>query len=517
MKKSLLFLVIIGFVAFIGCKKQETAEKSKINWFQGEMTEALAQAKKEDRPLFVYWGAAWCPPCNVLKATVFKDSSFVESTKKFISVYLDGDTEQAQEWGEKLFAAGYPTLMILNSQGKEVVRLSGGGTPQDVADAMNSAYDNVHPIDELVEKVLAQNPDEVSEKTWKLLAGYSWSQAKQYKDKINWIETYKKLEKRIPKKYSREKNEFFLTYLLALTDKEEKKKLSQKEIKALYKKFTPFLDNEELFRNSYMAMAYYPKDLAELFFAEDSEERQGFIKKYKAAMAKERGRKEKGSNEHLIGFYPLLSFAKLSGEGLAVLDKDMLKKEMLEALAAVKNPYQRVFVSSKASYILNEAGFYKEAKETLLDDIKKSKTPYYSMSTLAGIEKKKGNKKEALKWSEKAYNYSKGHATRLEWGSSYLRSMIKLAPTESDRILREVQKYYATHLKLPDAFMGRNGRVLKGLAKSLKKWQEEQKNKEINKKMSFLKSKWLGECKKSSKIRTENYRGSCVKYFEKFI
>ena len=58
-----------------------------------------------NKPLFLYWGAVWCPPCNQIKKTIFTRREFQEKMKLFLPVYLDGDTKSAQIWGEKLKAS----------------------------------------------------------------------------------------------------------------------------------------------------------------------------------------------------------------------------------------------------------------------------------------------------------------------------------------------------------------------------------------------------------------------------
>ena len=45
-----------------------------------EVDAAFALAKSESKPVFVYWGAKWCPPCNQVKATLFNRQDFIERT-----------------------------------------------------------------------------------------------------------------------------------------------------------------------------------------------------------------------------------------------------------------------------------------------------------------------------------------------------------------------------------------------------------------------------------------------------
>ena len=58
--------------------------------------------------------------CHAISATVFKSPEFLERSKLFVPVYLDGDTENAQAYGEKFSVRGYPTMIVFDSdiQGK---------------------------------------------------------------------------------------------------------------------------------------------------------------------------------------------------------------------------------------------------------------------------------------------------------------------------------------------------------------------------------------------------------------
>lgn len=89
--------------------------------------------------MLLYWGAVWCPPCNRLKSTTFKDPAFIAQAQQFIAVHLDGDLEEAQAAGERFAVKGYPTIIMLRPDGTEITRLIGDTTTAQLIDSLHTA------------------------------------------------------------------------------------------------------------------------------------------------------------------------------------------------------------------------------------------------------------------------------------------------------------------------------------------------------------------------------------------
>ena len=117
-----------------------------IEWHQGDVQSAFDRAEREDKPLFLYWGAVWCPPCNQVKKTIFSQREFIEKTRLFVPVYLDGDTESAQIWADVLDISGYPTMLVLSPQGRELLRLPTGLQIEAFNNVLDDALAQMVPI-----------------------------------------------------------------------------------------------------------------------------------------------------------------------------------------------------------------------------------------------------------------------------------------------------------------------------------------------------------------------------------
>ena len=153
MQLRIYTFVVAAILALPGLQQSRTlppaGQSHEIAWRQGDVADAFAEAKERGKPVLLYWGASWCPPCAQMKASVFKDPRFIAETEKFAPVYLDGDTEGAQRWAERFATAGYPTLIVLRPDGTEVTRINGASTAAELLALMRTAADRTSSIESL--------------------------------------------------------------------------------------------------------------------------------------------------------------------------------------------------------------------------------------------------------------------------------------------------------------------------------------------------------------------------------
>ncbi len=156
--------------------------ESGIAWREAatdaEVDAAFAAARAERKPVFVYWGAKWCPPCNQVKATLFNRQDFIERSRAFVPVYVDGDSPGAQKIGARFHVRGYPTMVLFNADGKEVTRLPGEVEPARYTEVLTLGMNAARPVRDVLADALA-HPATLGPNDWRLLAFYSWDTDEQ--------------------------------------------------------------------------------------------------------------------------------------------------------------------------------------------------------------------------------------------------------------------------------------------------------------------------------------------------
>jgi hypothetical protein len=160
-----------------------------------------------------------------------------------------------------------------------------------------------------------------------------------------------------------------------------------------------------------------------------------------------------------------------------------IQKRVVSIDKQTTDGYERQSVVNAAAHILTDAGLLDASDELLKAELKRSHSPYYFMSTLGSNAKKRGDKVAAVNWYEQAYNASKGPATRLQWGVSYVTNLVEMSPAEDARIEKAVQNVLVEVGGVENAFYERNRNYLEKMGKKLTEWNTDGKHQVALKKM----------------------------------
>jgi thiol:disulfide interchange protein len=145
---------------------------SEVQWLdvtgEGDVDKAFAAARAQKKPVLLYWGARWCPPCNQLKATLFNRQDFIERSRSVVAVHLDGDIPAAQKLGTRFKVRGYPTMILFSPDGSELTRLPGEADAAQVLQVLQLGMASGRPIKAVLADARAGKALPAAE--WRLLA-----------------------------------------------------------------------------------------------------------------------------------------------------------------------------------------------------------------------------------------------------------------------------------------------------------------------------------------------------------
>jgi protein disulfide-isomerase len=423
----------------------EVAAASEIAWRHGDVDDALAEAMEAGKPVILYWGAVWCPPCNQMKAGLFKDPTFIAETENFVPVYLDGDTEGAQRWGERFGISGYPTVIILQPDGTEITRIASATMAEDLPELLQVAAGRTTSIETLLAK--AENDTaNLTDEDWKILGGFDWmNDPKHFADLAKAGTLLGRLAESAPDPVLQRR--FGLLNLAVEADAEEGLTAAQRE--KVERILTPMLaDAKEVKANRQEIMYYAPELVAALPEGATRDElADALVAAGEAIFADER----LSMTDRVDALTIDITLAKAEG-GVPAEVLAKVRERARWADANAKDKVTRQSVIDDAAYLLKDAGDIAGGRKLLLAELERSDQPYYYMSSLADFAEEEGRNAEAIDWARKAYEASEGPATRVQWAISWSNYVIRLAPQDKPAVEQAAEAVLAELGKTQDYY-----------------------------------------------------------------
>lgn len=437
-----------------------------------DIERAFSQARAEKKPVLLYWGAQWCPPCNQLKATLFNRADFIERSKRFVAVHIDGDLPGAQKLGGRFKVRGYPTMILMSPDGSEITRLPGEVDAPQVMALLALGLGGGRPVKAVLADARSGQP--VSGPEWRLLAYYAWDvDEAQLVPAGERAGLLAQLSAACPASEAESATRLLLK---ALAESDDGKGI--KPDAALRQRVNRLLADPLASRAQMDVIGNAAADITRALAPQPGADRQALATAFDRALQRLQADTSLSRADRLGALISRVSLARIDlpqderQPKLAPALVQQVRQQVARDDREMTDPYERQAVTSSGAWALSEVGLWAESDALLKANLAKSHSPYTLMSQLASNARKQGRTDEALRWYEASYARSEGPATRLQWGAGYVSALVELAPQDEARIERVVRQLFAEAGKDPAAFHERSARSLQRVGHKLAEWNQ---------------------------------------------
>jgi thiol-disulfide isomerase/thioredoxin len=397
-----------------------------IDWYHGTVDAAFAAAKAQGKPVFMYWGAEWCPYCAQLEAEVFTDARFLERTRQFVALYVDGDDAGLTPLFEKYQVTGFPTTIVLAPDGTELGRLPAGNLKAvPYLESLDALLKAGRPLDQILQDALAGTP----------LGAAEWIALSQSRQLLQPTagEARAKLAEACPPEHAEAARRFKLLALLGSPD----------SVAALWPKYGAELQrvlaDAALAREQQLLLIEPQGPLS----AVPEEEREPLRTQWEAALFTLAADPQVSARTRMMALNEAVELAQQATPTLPAEKSDRARALVAEVDRGAREPLERQAAIGVAASVLAKLGDQAAAEAMVEADLPHSRSPYHSMTRLADWAAQRGDTASELSWARRSYENaltSDKPRVRLRSTGEYLQRLVQKAPQERDEVVRVAGK-----------------------------------------------------------------------------
>jgi thioredoxin-related protein len=118
---ALVLLIILGI----------SSSQADVKFLHGPMSEALQRATAEKKPVMIDFYTDWCRWCDTLDARTYSDNGVASYINdRVIPIKIDAEKGEGIDLAKKHAVRGYPTTLVIGSDGEEIDRIVGFEPPE---------------------------------------------------------------------------------------------------------------------------------------------------------------------------------------------------------------------------------------------------------------------------------------------------------------------------------------------------------------------------------------------------
>lgn len=150
--------IILGGILMVFA--QAAWSQAGIDFFHGPFAKAQLEAEETGKLIFMDAYATWCGPCKYMSANSFTDSQVGDLfNAAFVNLKMDMERGEGPRLSRIYSVRAYPTLFIMNSEGKVLEKLTGALGAEQLHDWATQAIEKHIPqFFEQEEEVIEEAP-----------------------------------------------------------------------------------------------------------------------------------------------------------------------------------------------------------------------------------------------------------------------------------------------------------------------------------------------------------------------